>query len=145
MRSVICTVVWIERQPEEVFDFVTTFANWPRWYPATASVGSGSTTPAIPGDQTTELIWRAGRQRPLHWTVTACDRPRAWAIRGGTEERPDTTIAYTFAPDGSGTRFQRELSFERPPGWRGLLQRLQLKREARRALSDLKRVIEKGG
>ena len=44
----------ISRTPQEVFDFVTTPGNWPKWHPSSLAVSGATDHPLRVGEQATE-------------------------------------------------------------------------------------------
>lgn len=136
----------IGRPIEQVFSYVTTPAHWPEWNPVSINVRDAIDHSLQVGEQVTEEFRAAGRRGSVIWTVRERQAPRRWMIHGETRLGADGSITYSLAPDGEGTRFERELAYELPnPLWR-ILDRLwirrRLKRESADALSRLKAVLE---
>lgn len=139
------TEVDVARPPREVFDYVTTPALWHTWHPATVEVRDVPQRPLTTGETMLEVIDVAGRRDQAVWTVVACVPPERWEI--ATETRTGVAhIVYRLSPVSAGCRFHRTLQFrsKRAP-WRWLdstLTRWILVRQSRRALRNLKRVLE---
>jgi uncharacterized protein YndB with AHSA1/START domain len=72
----------IRRPAEQVFDYVTTPANWPRWHPSSLAVSDGADHSLEPGEQVTEEFRVAGRRGSVVWTVRERTPPRRWVIEG---------------------------------------------------------------
>src|SRR5690242_14933490 len=81
----IHTVVDISRPPSEVFDYVTTPGNWPRWHPSSLAVRGHTDHPLSLGEQVTEDFLVAGRRGTVVWTVIGNQPGRHWAIEGTVE------------------------------------------------------------
>ncbi len=142
----IRNTIRIGRPIEQVFSYVTTPAHWPEWHPSSINVRDAIDHSLQVGEQVTEEFRAAGRRGSAIWTVRERQAPRRWVIHGETRLGADGSITYTLAPDGEGTRFERELAYELPnPLWRILDRvwiRRRLKRESSAALSRLKAVLE---
>jgi hypothetical protein len=139
------TEIYIERPPQEVFDFATTPALWHAWHPATVEVRGVPNRPLITGETALELIAVAGRRDQALWTVQVCAAPQRWEIVTDTENG-SAHIVYQIVPMKSGSRFHRTLAFrsKRWP-WRALdstLTRWLLERQSVWALRRLKEVLE---
>jgi uncharacterized protein YndB with AHSA1/START domain len=131
----------------QVFAYVATPANWPRWHPASRAVrGVVDRTPAI-GESVIETYDIGGRQDDATWTTVEIDPPRRWRfsarsqrLGGGAE------IAYTLSPSGNGTRFRRELYYQGPNLAFAILNALKLRsvmeRDSATALANVKRDAE---
>jgi uncharacterized protein YndB with AHSA1/START domain len=144
----IVTTIHIERPPEQVFDFVTTPGNWPRWHPSSLKVTGEVDHPQDVGEQATEEFRVAGMNGTAVWTVRECQRPSRWVIDGVGENRAAATITYTLTPKASGTAFTRELVFTQPPPLpeQALTEfHRQVEAESAEALRRLKAVLEGGG
>jgi uncharacterized protein YndB with AHSA1/START domain len=142
----IATTIGIRRSIDDVFDYVSTPGNWPRWHPSSLSV-SGATDHSLgPGEQVAEEFLVAGRRGRVVWTVRERTAPRRWVI-DGQAEGGGATITYTLTPESDGTLFERELVYATPGPWLRLLDRLVLRRrvaaESAEALRRLKDVLER--
>lgn len=130
----------------DVFEYVTTPGHWPEWHPSSLGV-SGATDHSLALDEeVTEEFRVAGRRGRLTWRVIERDAPRSWAISGSLQGRGSGTVAYTLAPDGTGTRFTRVFTYNVPGLLFALLDRLAYHRrvtaESTEALRRLKRRLE---
>jgi len=104
----------VERSPGQVYEFVTTPANWVGTHPVTAAVEGATETPAAAGARWAELIrppgeatgfrteWLATLAAPGHTWVIETDRLRVAGVR--------CQIVYTFADHPQGTYFRRDMS-----------------------------------
>ena len=125
-------------------------ARWHEWHPATRSVDALPDRPLRGGESIVEHISAAGRRFTATWTVIAVEAPHLWVIVADTPQglaRLAYRLAPTTLPDGRpATRFHRTLEC-RSKGWLlrlldPLLLPLTLVPQSRRALDNLKRVIE---
>jgi uncharacterized protein YndB with AHSA1/START domain len=142
----ICTTVLIRRPPEQVFTFVTTPANWPRWHPSSLRVSDGADHPLEVGEEVTEDFRVAGRRGRTVWTVCECQAPAQWVIRSAVRAGTGATITYTLTAHPEGTTFSRELVYTLGNPWHAVLNWLVLRRRVRaestEALARLKAVLE---
>ena len=78
----ICNSIQIRQPIEQVFDFITTPANWPQWHPASMSVGGNAEHSLLPGEEVTENISVAGHRGQVTWLVRERSKPHRWIIDG---------------------------------------------------------------
>ena len=142
----ITTTVRIRRPIEEVFDYVTTPANWPVWHPASISVSGSSDHPLRLGEESVEEFVAARRRGRATWRVTRRKAPHRWRIEASSPQGK-AAISYVLSAEGGDTVFRRDLSYEMPNVWLALLDVLVLRRrmdrESRIALQRLKEVLER--
>ena len=142
--TVVETEVFMARPPREVFEFVTTPANWVRWHPATQAVDGGA-IPLVAGETVAEHIYTAGRRAVVTWRVLDCQSPTRWVIESASGEGW-ARITYRLIAERDGTRFHRTLEYRLQWGWWRWANRWflapHMRRESRRALANLKRVLE---
>lgn len=139
-------VVDIAAPMPQVFAYVATPANWPRWHPASRAVrGVVDRTPAV-GEAVIETYEIAGRRDDATWTTVELDAPRRWRFTARSDRGGSAQIAYTLAPTAAGTRFRRELFYRGPNLAFALVNALKLKRVMVRdsavALANVKRDME---
>jgi uncharacterized protein YndB with AHSA1/START domain len=141
------TTVLIRRSAPEVFEYVTTPANWPRWHPSSIAVSGATDHSLRVGEQATEDFLVAGRRGQARWSVTAREAPFKWSIEGSIQGRRAGVVTYTLTPRPQGTLFEREFTYGSPNLLFSLLNRLQIRRrvdaESREALRRLKQVLER--
>lgn len=139
----------IARAPAEVFDFVTTPGNWPRWHPSSLAVQGATDHSLQVGEQASEDFVVAGRRGRALWTVVERDAPRRWRIEGGGQEGGRAWITYTLTATATGTHFERDMRYRMPNMLTALLDPLLTRRlideESATALRRLKQVLEAGG
>lgn len=133
----------------QVFAYVATPANWPRWHPASRAVrGVVDRTPAV-GEAVIETYEVAGRRDDAKWTTVELDAPRRWRFTARSQSGGRAEIAYTLSPTSSGTRFRRELYYQGPNLAFALVNALTLKavmeRDSAVALTNVKRDMEAAG
>jgi hypothetical protein len=100
--------------PDQVYEFVTTPANWVGTHPVTAAVEGETRAPAVAGARWVELIrppddkpgfrteWLATLAAPGHTWVIETDRLRTAGVR--------CQIVYTFTDHPQGTYFRRDMA-----------------------------------
>ncbi len=138
--------VHIERPIDEVFDFLTTASNWPRWHPATVSVSGAVDHPALKGEVIVERVKHGPIRDTFEWEVVERTAPRLWAIRAASRRfGQKVKIVYRLSEEGRGTRWEREMRFYFPR-WLAPLDRLLVARDLRRnsetAVRRLKELME---
>jgi uncharacterized protein YndB with AHSA1/START domain len=140
--------VSIDRNPDVVFAYVTTPANWPKWHPSSLAVSGATDHPLDLGEQVTEDFLVAGRRGRVVWTVVEREAPERWVIAGEVGGRPTGAVTYTLESAGAGTRFDRELVYASPTLLFAVLNRLGIRatveRESAEAVRRLKAVLEAG-
>jgi uncharacterized protein YndB with AHSA1/START domain len=144
----IHNVVSIDRDPDVVFAYVTTPANWPKWHPSSLAVSGAVDHSLDLGEQVTEDFLVAGRRGRVVWTVVERDAPERWIIAGQVRGRPAGAVTYVLQSAGAGTRFDRELVYASPTLLFAVLNRLgiraKVERESAEAVRRLKAVLEAG-
>jgi uncharacterized protein YndB with AHSA1/START domain len=144
----IVTAIDIRRPVEQVFDFLTTPGNWPRWHPSSLRVTGAVDHSLGPGEQVTEDFRVAGQSGTAVWTVRERQAPQRWVIDGVAENGNRATITYTVTAQAGGSRFERELVFvpTGPPAPELVLALLSLRIEAEsaEALRRVKALLEEG-
>ena len=142
-RTRIMNSVVIARGPDDVFAYVTTPANWPKWHPASLAVAGATDHSLLPGEQVTE---DAGRTGKVVWTVQKRDAPHSWQIRGDVEGRDAGVITYILTSVAQGTRFEREFVYDSPNLVFAALNRMslraQVQAESAQAVANLKQRLE---
>jgi uncharacterized protein YndB with AHSA1/START domain len=142
----ICNSIQIRQPIEQVFDCVTTPANWPRWHPASVSVSGNADHSLLQGEEVTEDISVAGRRGQVTWFVRERSAPRRWVIDGAGKDGGRATITDTLTPHPAGTNFERELVYTMRNvllavlDW--LIVRSRMKADSVEALQRLKRLLE---
>jgi uncharacterized protein YndB with AHSA1/START domain len=144
--SRIVSSIFIARNNEEVFNYVTTPANWPKWHPSSLAV-SGATDHSLMTDElVTENYKVAGHTGTAVWTVVERSAPNSWTITANIGNRNAGQVRYDLSPENGGTRFTREFLYHP----RSLLTmaldrfsiRAQIEAESAQAVQQLKEVLE---
>jgi uncharacterized protein YndB with AHSA1/START domain len=142
----ICNSIQISQPIEQVFDFITTPENWPRWHPASVSLSANADHSLLQGEEVTEDILVAGRRGQVIWLVRERSAPRRWVIDGKAKDGGRATITYTLTPHPDGTNFERELVYTMPNVLLAILDclviRWRMKTDSVEALQRLKRLLE---
>ena len=138
----------IARPPQQVYDYVTTPANWPRWHPSSLAVRGATDHSLALGESVVEDFVVAGNRGTVTWTVVAREPPVRWAIDGrNVGSRGGGTVSYTLRPEGGGTRFTRVLTYHMPNLPAGVLDsfgvRERVAAESTEAVTRLKAELEK--
>lgn len=146
-ESTSTVTVHIARPAGEVFDYLTTAANWPEWHPATAWIkGDATSHPAVRGEVITERVKHGPVRDTFDWTVEECRPPERWAIRGkGRMFGQKVLITYDLSPENGGTKWVRKMTFFFPGAYACLDKLLLngiLQRNSEEALRRLKEVLE---
>jgi uncharacterized protein YndB with AHSA1/START domain len=142
----IVTEVGIRRPIGEVFDYVTTPANWPDWHPASRAVHGRAGHSLLPGEQVTEDFVVGGRAGRCVWEVTKREAPHLWKI-AASNPQGEAEICYRLTARGGATVFERELTYEVSGAFFKILDVLLMRRrmgkESRAALQRLKERLER--
>ena len=138
--------IQIARAAPEVFAFVTTPGNWPKWHPSSLAVSGATDHPLQAGEQVTEDFRVAARRGRAVWTVTERKAPWRWKIEGGGQEGGRAWIAYTLTEQAGVTRFEREMRYRMPNLLAAMLDpiltRDKIAGESAVAVEQLKRLLE---
>jgi uncharacterized protein YndB with AHSA1/START domain len=149
----------IARPPAQVYGYVTTPVNWPRWHPSSLAVSGAIDHSLQIGEQATEQFQVAGRHGSALWRVTALEYNRSWTIVGTIRGRVAGQVTYRIdalkpAADAAApisettgtTRFEREFVYYAPNLLFVLLDYIKINSvvddESRRAVANLKHVLE---
>jgi len=144
----IVNEVTIAQPPQRVYDYATTPANWPRWHPSSLAVHGATDHSLTSGESVVEDFLVAGRRGSVTWTVVAREAPQRWSIDGkNVDSRGGGTVTYTLRPEGSGTHFERVLTYHLPNLLAGILDhfgvRERVAAESAEAVARLKAALEK--
>ena len=139
----------IARTPQQVYDYVTTPANWPRWHPSSLAVRGATDHSLLPGESVVEDFIVAGNRGTVTWTVVAREAPVTWSIDGkNVSSRGGGSVTYTLRPEGGGTRFTRVLTYHMPNLLAAILNdfgvRDRVAAESAEAVARLKAALESG-
>src|SRR5438128_6964424 len=104
----ISNSVFIARPPADVFAYVTTPGNWPKWHPSSLGVHGATDHSLAVGECVTEDFRVAGRTGQAVWTVVESFSPQSWTIDATINGRGAGSVHYLVSPETGGTRFVRE-------------------------------------
>jgi polyketide cyclase/dehydrase/lipid transport protein len=142
----IVTSIHIGISMEEVFDFLTTPGNWPRWHPSSLRVTGAVDHSLDVGEKVIEHYRSAGLEGTATWTVRERAAPIRWVIDGVAVNGDEFTITYRLTGQADGTLFERELVFTkltpREPPIDVALATRHFEKESAEALRRLKDVME---
>jgi len=131
----------IARPRAEVFDYVTTAANWLHWQPAVISVnGSGADHSSLVGEEITAKYKLAGRVGSVIFKVVEREEPRLWRIEGVSGQSKGTII-YEMWPHQGGTRLTRIFDYQPAGLVLKLIDMLVLKRRVERESKEAVRTL----
>lgn len=137
--------IWINRPPDEVFDFHANHANRAAWHEHVSRSEMITPPPLGLGSRFEIDALTAGRPTPMEIEITAYDRPRAYSYRS-TAASAITDSHQTFTAENGGTRFQVRIEphfrgVARPFGW--FILKFGLERHFETAVTELKEELEK--
>lgn len=137
-------VIWINRPPEDVFDFFVDFSQAARWRQYVESMALVGEPPVRVGSRVRTTIALMGNRHTLDLEVLALERPSLWRHRT-FETDFNGYIEYRFEADRDGTRVT--MTIEAKPnglyGWLALpIMWLRRTRPYTEQLPQLKRVME---
>ena len=141
--------IYIERSPQDVFDYVTQPWLWHQWHPNSKSAQSNVEILQL-HDEFDEVI-ELQPLKPLppiitrhtHYRVMESQVGERWAVRGEANNGW-LEIRYRFTQEGSGCYFVRDLSFDTTGLLRMFMPFLckQMIHVSELALGNLKRKLE---
>ncbi|WP_339532536.1 SRPBCC family protein [Pseudomonas mucidolens] len=102
---------YIQAPIEAVYDYVTQPDRWHEWHPTSLSAETGTTGPLAAGQRFTEIIDLLGVRVPMSHRVHVAVAPREFRAVF-TSLAVDGSIHYLLQSQGSGTLFQRILTYE---------------------------------
>jgi len=137
--------IWINRPPQDIFDFHADHANRLAWHDHVTRSEIITPPPVGLGSRFEIDTISAGRSVSMEIEIIAFDRPGAYSYRS-TANSVITDSHQTFTAESSGTRFhvRIELHFKglaRPFGW--FILKFGLERHFETAVRELKDEMEK--
>ena len=146
-ESANTVTIHVNKPVEEVYDFVTTAANWPRWHPATIGVSGDVSHSALEGEVIVERVKHGLMRDTFRWKVEERKASKRWAIAAKSDRfKQLVKIDYTMMPEDGGTRWDRRMVFYFPK-WYAPLDKLVfkhiLRRNSEKAVRQLKELLEK--
>ena len=96
----------VARPAEDVFDWITTPAHWPKFSPVTLAVDTAEPErPLRAGDRVIEDIQVRAWREQLDWNVETLERPHRCVLVAG-----DARVEYTLTGDGQATLLTRDIT-----------------------------------
>ena len=147
MSPSVCESVSIDAPVDRVWEKVMDARCLGEWVTTHESVEGAVSGAAEEGMSFTQKLKLAGKGFKVRWRIVEAEPPRLarWAGEGpgGSAAR----VLYRLSEDGGGTRFDYENEYELPGGLLGkaagaVLSPAPARREARRSLENLKRLLE---
>lgn len=137
--TVIENSVYIERGPEEVFDYLVDLRHELEWNPGTQSMEKLTEGPIGVG---TRYLAKWKQSKHIEVECVEFDRPRRWSYVNGGPVAVRLTVA--LIPEGAGTRLHSTFDAQ-PHGWFRLafpiFMRLMARQE-RQNMASLKQALE---
>lgn len=118
---------------EQGFAFITDMANWPRFWPGLVNVESSSRW-SVPGDEARVVTSLLGREVELRMRLRVFDENRLVEYESRQRGLPDARHERHFIATDDGFRYRLVVEYEPRSGFRGLYDRLVVRRAVERAL-----------
>jgi len=138
--------VFIARPSEDVFNYVTTPGNWPKWHPSSLAVHGATGHSLHQGERVTEDYRVAGHEGTAEWMVVERNAPHTWRITATVGSRNAGWVRYEVAEENGGSRFTREFLYRPNTLLTVILDRLsihaKIDAESSQAVRQLKEILE---
>jgi carbon monoxide dehydrogenase subunit G len=131
------------RDPEELFAYLSDFANAKEWDPGVVDASRAGTGPVQVGTEFRLVAAFMGRKVPITYAVTALDPPRSVTFRG--ENASVVSLdTISFEPRGGGTRvtYDADLRLKGPARLADPVLKLAFNRIGDAAAAGLRGVLE---
>jgi carbon monoxide dehydrogenase subunit G len=92
--------VFINRSPQDVFDFMTNPANFAQWQSGTKSAKWASEGPVGVGSKFNSVGEMMGRETKMDLEITQWDPPQVWGIKGASGPMKFEAISKFESKDG---------------------------------------------
>jgi uncharacterized protein YndB with AHSA1/START domain len=147
MSRAVCERIVISAPVEEVWKTVMDPARLGEWVTTHEWAKREGPGPVAEGDCFRQRLRLAGKGFEVSWRVVEAQAPRLARWEGDGPAGSRAEVSYLLDPDGDGTSFEYENSFELPGGVLGRVAAATLignrgRREARRSLENLRRLLE---
>jgi uncharacterized protein YndB with AHSA1/START domain len=140
------TEIDIDRAPHDVYEYVSTPSNWPRWHPSSIAVKGNANHSLALGESVVEEFNVAGRHGFATWRVVARDADRLWQIEGEIDGHPAGVVTYMLTKSGTGTHFVRLFDYRSRTILFAIVNALGLRdritAESEKALAQLRVLLE---
>lgn len=117
----------------EGFDYITNMENWPHYWPGLVRIEPDSRW-RDPGDQARLVLRLLGRPVELAMTLRQFVPYRLVEYRSVQRGLPDAHHERHFEEADGGLDYRIVVSYEPRPGWRGVLDRVVVRRAIERAM-----------
>ncbi|MFL5870382.1 MAG: SRPBCC family protein [Solirubrobacterales bacterium] len=133
--------------PERVWETVMDPSRLGEWVTTHVSVEADTAGPVGEGDAFRQRLRLSGKAFDVDWKVVEAEAPTVALWRGDGPAGSVAEVSYRLEPAEGGTRFEYQNSFALPGGVLGKLAGGALaaragRREARRSLENLRRLLE---
>jgi hypothetical protein len=118
---------------QEGFDFITDMGNWPRYWPGLVRIEPDSRW-REPGDRARLVLRLLGREVALEMTLRQFVRYRLVEYTSVQRGLPDAHHERHFEEADGRLAYRIVVSYEPRAGWRGLLDRVVVRRAIERAM-----------
>jgi hypothetical protein len=118
---------------QEGFDYITDMDNWPRYWPGLLRIEPDSRW-REPGDRARLVLRLLGRQVELAMTLRQLVPYRLVEYTSVQRGLPDARHERHFAEANGGLGYRIVVSYEPREGWRGILDRVVVRRAIERAM-----------
>lgn len=150
MSPSVCESVSIDAPVDRVWEKVMDARCLGEWVSTHDSVEGAVSGAAEEGMSFTQRLKVAGKRFKVRWRIVEADAPRLARWRGEGPGGSTARVVYHLVDEGDGTRFDYENEYELPGGLLGkaagaVVTTAPARREARRSLDNLKRLLESEG
>jgi uncharacterized protein YndB with AHSA1/START domain len=118
---------------QDGFDYITGMDNWPRYWPGLVRIEPGSRWHE-PGDQARLVLRLLGRPVELEMTLRQLVPYRLIEYTSVQRGLPDARHERHFVEADGGLGYRIVVSYEPRAGWRGILDRVVVRRAIERAM-----------
>ena len=120
---------------EDGFDYITNMDNWPQYWPGLVRIEPDSRW-REPGDQARLVLRLLGRPVELEMTLRQFVPYRLVEYTSVQRGLPDAHHERHFEEADGGLGYRIVVSYEPRPGWRGVLDRVVVRRAIERAMRE---------
>ncbi len=139
----LCETVEIDRQPEEVFEYLTDLSNDPEWQKTIVEAKYTSEGPVAVGSTGVHRAGGIGMTMDYGWELTEYEEPRrvAWRFTSGPFTGND---GYALESTPGGTRLTHAAELQAQGLWRLItfVAGGMFAKQAQNDLQNLKRILE---
>jgi Polyketide cyclase / dehydrase and lipid transport len=127
----------------EGFDYITNMENWPHYWPGLVRIEPDSRW-RDPGDQARLVLRLLGRPVELEMTLRQFVPYRLVEYTSVQRGLPDAHHERHFEEADGGLDYRIVVSYEPRPGWRGVLDRVVVRRAIERAMRQTIANLDRG-